>query len=229
MRIDKYLCDGSELSRTLAHRAIKQGRVQINNAVVSKFSIHVTDADLVTLDNTPISQTGQRYYMLHKPTAYVCANSDNDHPVVLDLLNEINKDRLQICGRLDIDTTGLVLISDDGKWNHRVTSPNQDKTKRYQVNLAEVLETEAIKQLSEGIVLKGEIKPCRPAEIEHTGSHSIILSISEGRYHQVKRMLAAVGNHVTGLHRISIGGIELDPELPPGEYRALTPKELEQL
>lgn len=229
MRIDKYLCDGSELSRTQAHRAIKQGRVEINNIVVSKFSIHIKETDLVTLDDSPIAQVGPRYYMLHKPTDYVCANSDSDHPVVLDLLNEINKDRLQICGRLDIDTTGLVLISDDGKWNHRVTNPSQDKAKRYDVKLADALDPESIEKLSNGILLKGEIKPCRPATIEHTGTHSITLSISEGRYHQVKRMLAAVGNHVTELHRVSIGGIVLDSQLKPGEYRPLTTEELEQL
>jgi len=225
MRIDKYLANATELSRREVHIQLKRGQVTINGELVKKFSLQVPEAAEVSLAGNVIAAKQSRYIMLHKPEGYVCANSDADQAVVLDLL-EKNAD-LQICGRLDIDTTGLVLLSDDGQWNHRVTSPKHGCMKRYHVHLSRDLSTDAESQLQQGIRLKNEIKICKPADIERLSDNEVIIGISEGRYHQVKRMFAAVGNHVLKLHRLSIGAIELDKDLSPGEHRPLSQAEID--
>lgn len=166
--------------------------------------------------------------MLHKPAGYVCANTDGNHPVVLDLLDEDWLDDLQIAGRLDIDTTGLVLLTDDGQWNHRMTAPARECSKVYRVTLHAPLSAAAAEQLHNGVVLVDEKKRTRPAQLQFLDEQQteLLLTIHEGKYHQVKRMFAAVGNHVVALHRERIGNIVLDPALAPGAYRALTAAEI---
>lgn len=225
MRIDKYLANATELSRREVHIQLKRSQVTINGELVKKFSFQVPEAAEVSLGGNVITAKQSRYIMLHKPGGYVCANSDAEQAVVLDLL-EKNAD-LQICGRLDIDTTGLVLLSDDGQWNHRVTSPKHGCMKRYHVHLSRDLSADAESQLQQGIQLKNELKICKPADIERLSDNEVIIGISEGRYHQVKRMFAAVGNHVLKLHRLSIGAIELDKDLSPGEHRPLNQAEID--
>ena len=127
---------------------------------------------------------------------------------------------------MDIDTTGLVLITDDGQWSHRVTSPKHKQAKVYHVSLVEDISNEAIQQLKEGVLLKGEKKKTLPAGIESLSERTILLTLREGKYHQVKRMLAAVGNSVSQLHRQQIGSIILDPQLKEGAWRELTAEEI---
>jgi len=164
--------------------------------------------------------------MLHKPEGVICANEDSEHPTVLDLINEPKKYSLQIVGRLDKDTTGLVLLTDDGQWNHQVTSPNKACAKTYLVRLKHPLKGDEVEQFNDGLLLKSETKKTRPATLIINDEFHATLSISEGRYHQVKRMFGAVGNRVETLHRQSIGAINLDPELTPGDYRPLTDDEI---
>lgn len=133
---------------------------------------------------------------------------------------------LHIAGRLDIDATGLVLISDDGDWTHRVTSPRHEFPKIYRVTLAEPLSESGAAQLAGGVLLRNEKRRCRPAEIERITETDIRVTVTEGRYHQVKRMLAAVGNRVTALHRERIGDVVLDPRLAAGAARPLTEAEI---
>jgi len=149
--------------------------------------------------------------------------------VVLDLLDEPNREKLQIAGRLDIDTTGLVLITDDGKWNHAVTSPRRNCKKRYYLCTAEDIAEDAITKLNKGIMLKGEKQRTKPASLEILYKNEARLTISEGKYHQVKRMFAALGNHVDKLHREAIGAIELDTGLEEGEYRELSHEEVSSI
>lgn len=225
MRLDKFLSDTTELSRSDAKRAIKAERVQVNNQVITSANYKIEPSDSITLDNNGLQLTGPRYFMLNKPQGYVCATQDSDHPTVLSLLQEPQLHKLHIAGRLDKDTTGLVLITDDGQWSHRVTSPNHDCYKRYRVELDSTLTSDAILQLQQGILLKNETKPTKPAKVEMVSEAEILLTISEGKYHQVKRMLAAVGNHVCALHRECIGSLNLDNNLALGEYRPLTQQE----
>lgn len=229
MRLDKYIAQVSELSRSQVKKALKAELITLNGETVKDPALHISPEDLVELDGEPLSQPGPRYFMLNKPQGYICATHDGEHPTVLDLLDEINKDKLQIAGRLDIDTTGLVLITDDGQWNHKVTSPRHHCPKTYYACLAHDLAENAEEKLTEGLMLDGETKRTKPATLERLFTNEVKLTISEGKYHQVKRMFAALGNRVTELHRESVGGIVLDDALEPGDYRPLTDAEINSI
>ncbi|KES14475.1 16S rRNA uridine-516 pseudouridylate synthase, partial [Gilliamella apicola SCGC AB-598-I20] len=162
--------------------------------------------------------------MLNKPQGYVCSTDDPDHPTILYFIDEPMSEKLHSAGRLDLDTTGLVLLTDDGKWSHRITSPKHHCEKIYQVTVEQPLTTNLIEIFKQGIQLKSEKTLTEPAKLIIIDDYHAELTISEGRYHQVKRMFAAVNNHVTQLHRKQIGNIVLD--IPEGEYRPLTQDEI---
>lgn len=227
MRLDQFVSSSTPLSRKEARRAIMAGRVQVNGAPCKLSRQHVQQADDVLLDGTPLTLRGDAYLMINKPAGTLSASTDSDQPTVLDLLPPELADRLHIAGRLDKDTTGLLLLTTDGQWSHKVTSPRRECPKCYRVELAEPLDKQSRQQLENGVMLKGETSPTRPATVTGLSQTQILLTIHEGRYHQVKRMLAAVGNHVTGLHRQSIGAITLDPDLPVGGYRHLSKAEID--
>jgi len=226
MRLDKFIGNNTELSRTQIHIAIKQGLIFINDNPVVKTNAQIKAGDKVVFDSKLIEERKPRYLMLHKPAGYVSANSDSEHPTVLDLIDLPFKQELQIVGRLDLDTTGLILLTDDGQWNHRITSPKHLHTKSYLVTTADAIDESAKVLFAKGVLLKGETKPTLAAELTILSSHQARLSICEGKYHQVKRMFAAIGNHVVNLHRERIGAIFLDVDLPPGKFRPLTSDEI---
>ena len=226
MRLDKFIGNNTQLSRTQIHAAIKQGVVYVNDILVTKTNTQIKDTDKVMVDDQVIEPRKPRYLMLHKPAGYVCANTDSEHPTVLDLVDAPFKHELQIAGRLDVDTTGLVLLTDDGQWNHKITSPKHMHTKNYLVTTANPIEDSYIKIFADGVILKGETKLTLPAELKVLDKHHAELSICEGKYHQVKRMFAAVGNHVIALHRNRIGSVYLG-DLPAGQFRYLTTQEVE--
>ncbi len=225
-RLDKFISNLAEIPRTHAKAAIKKKRVTVNGEVTRQLDKQVTEQDEIMLDGEVITYQGLRYIMLNKPEGYVCANSDDLHDTVLDLLDEPNMSELHIAGRLDIDTTGLVLISNDGQWTHQITSPKKQKYKTYLAEIAQPLEDADIEALETGVQLNGERELTLPAKVEVIAPYQIRLHIVEGKYHQVKRMLAAVGNKVVTLHRESVAGIALDDDLAPGEYRFLTEQEV---
>lgn len=228
MRLDKFICHATGISRPHAQRAVRGGQVTVNGALSRKADTQLRESDVVMLDGQVVTIPSLRYFMLNKPQGYVCATTDGEHPVVLDLLQENRLDDLQIAGRLDLDTTGLVLITDDGQWNHRVTAPARFCEKTYRVMLHDALEERAAQQLREGVMLHGETRATRPAVLDFIGddNKAVRLTIHEGKYHQVKRMFAAVGNRVVGLHRERIGSIVLDATLAAGDYRELTAAEI---
>ncbi|MEE8059829.1 MAG: 16S rRNA pseudouridine(516) synthase RsuA [Pseudomonadales bacterium] len=226
MRLDKYLATVTDLSRADAKKLLKASRVTVAEKVITDPRTHVLATAAVALDGELLRKATARYFMLHKPEGYVSATKDREHLTVLDLLDEDNLEQLHIAGRLDIDTTGLVLITDDGGWSHRVTSPHNDCNKTYLLETADPISSAAIKKIEQGIHLDNEKRPTLPATIELIDEHCARLTICEGRYHQVKRMLAAVGNKVDKLHRERIGEIVLDEDLMPGEYRSLTEDEV---
>ena len=229
MRLDKFLSQNSDSSRSLIQQAIKAGRVSVNDVVAKKGDQKLVGDEIVTLDGNIVEPFKTRYLMLHKPLGYVCANSDSDYPTVVDLIRMPRWQELQIVGRLDIDTTGLVLLTDDGQWNHRITSPRHECDKIYRVITANPISDETAALFAAGVQLHGEKAPTRPAQLEFLSSHEARLKIHEGKYHQIKRMFAAAGNLVVALHRESIGSIQLDPALAPGEYRALTDDEIKSV
>lgn len=226
MRLDKYISQNTNLTRSLAKKAISCGQVKVNFECIKNTSFKVKLNDEVFYCDKRISSPGNRYLMLNKPLGYICSTQDEIHPSVLNLIDVDNRDRLHIAGRLDVDTTGLVLITDDGQWSHRVTSPKKKCHKSYQVNLADKIDEENIELFDKGLLLKNEIKLTLPAKLVIQSTNKALLSIQEGRYHQVKRMFAATGNHVEALHRISIGSIILDEQLTDGEWRYLTEDEI---
>mgnify|MGYP000399435987 CR=1 FL=1 len=235
MRLDKLLSNSTGISRSEIKKAIRKGDVVVDGATIKDPSAHISNEQHVTLFGQEVSEAKPRYYMLNKPEGYVCANRDREHPTALDLMvDEPLYEKLNIAGRLDIDTTGLVLLTDDGKWLHNVTSPKHHCHKRYIVETAEPIKSDSIEAFKSGIMLKDELKPTLPAtltalESQEGNVNLAEVIISEGRYHQVKRMFGATNNRVVSLHRAAIGDISLDDNLSPGEYRPLTQTEIDSI
>lgn len=226
MRLDKYLGSVTDLSRTDARRAIRAGEVSIDSRTALDAGAMVPLSAVVVLAGRVLRRPGPRYFMLHKPDGHVCATRDRQHLTVLDLLDEDNVEALHVAGRLDIDTTGLVLLTDDGQWSHRITSPKADCRKTYWLQTAEPIPAAAVEQFARGLFLHSEKERLKPAELEIIDDCSARITIGEGKYHQVKRMFGAIGNAVTRLHRERIGALALDPQLEPGQYRMLTAAEV---
>ena len=226
LRLDKYISNATDLSRTDVKKLIKAGQVSINDEQAKSGSQKITDDQEIAIEGSIIQLMTTRYFMMNKPAGVVSATKDHNNPTALDLIYEHRNEQLQIAGRLDIDTTGLLLITDDGQWNHIVTSPRTDCKKIYLVELENPVGKDYQRKLEAGIALEGEKRRCLPATMEVIDDHHIRLCISEGKYHQVKRMMISLGNQVASLHRLQIGGIELDPDLEPGDYRPLTDDEI---
>lgn len=228
MRLDKFLANNMDLSRRQVKYLVRDGLVSVNDEVIKNSSLHIDQDATVVVDGEPIEKIGLGYFMLNKPEGVVCANKDSEHPTVFDLIDEPHAD-LHVAGRLDIDTTGLVIITGDGKWSHRVTSPKYECYKKYRIHAEEFITQNMIDRLESGVFLQTEKIRTKPAHVERVADDEILLSIGEGKYHQVKRMMHSVGNAVDKLHRESIGHIVLDNTLAPGEYRPLTEQEIENL
>lgn len=228
-RLDKFISHLTPLSRSMARKAILAGEVTLNGSMALDPATKVSATDTVRYKNEPLETPAPYYLMLHKPVGVVCATEDGSHRTVIDLITEPWRYELHVAGRLDIDTTGLVLLTNDGDWSHRVTSPRHKQPKRYHVTTADPIDPAWGQRFAEGILLQGEDKPTLPATLDLIDPHHANLTLQEGRYHQVKRMLGATGNRVVALHRYAIGEVNLDPALAPGEYRRLTPDEVDSL
>lgn len=225
MRLDKFLAHHLGVSRTIVNKELKAQKVTVNGDIVKSGAYHISPDQIVEYDGFEIVPiTKNRYFMLNKPQGYVCSTDDPDHPTILYFIDEPMAEKLHSAGRLDLDTTGLVLLTDDGKWSHRITSPKHHCEKVYQVTVEQPLTANLIDIFKQGIQLKSEKTLTEPAKLIIIDDYHAELTISEGRYHQVKRMFAAVNNHVTQLHRKQIGNIVLD--IPEGEYRPLTQDEI---
>ena len=229
MRLDKYIASVTDYSRREVKKILKDGLVKVAGLVQLDPGFAVDPSAVVALDGEQLRASGFRYFMLNKPEGYICANKDRQHLTVLQLLDEDNLQQLHVAGRLDIDTTGLVLLSDDGQWTHRITSPRSQCRKTYYLETSDPIEDSYSERFIEGIQLEGEKRKTLPAELTIIDEQSARLIISEGKYHQVKRMFAALGNKVDCLRREQIGSIVLDKDLLPGQYRPLTPEEITSL
>jgi len=226
MRLDKYICESTTMTRSQAKKVIIQGRITSSDTTVRNTAYKVSENEPISLDGNLINVRGTRYIMLNKPKDYICSNVDEQLPSIINLIKVDKPQQLCIAGRLDADTTGLTLITDDGQWSHKITSPRRNCSKRYRATLAQPVEQNAIALFKEGIQLKSENAPCLPATLEILADNQVVLTIEEGKYHQVKRMFAAIGNLVVELHREQIGEIKLDTDLKLGEWRYLTTEEV---
>lgn len=221
-RLDKYLTAQTTLSRRDAATAIRRGRVAVDGAVVRDAAQKIDPAAArVTLDGQAVVYHRYVYIMMNKPAGILCVSRDPNAPTVVDLLDEEWRARdLFPAGRLDKDTTGMVLLTDDGDFAHRMLAPKKHVAKRYLATLDAPADEAVCKAFASGMTLaNGEV--CLPAECDIQGGVDTVVTLHEGKYHQIKRMFAACGRHVEALHRLSMGGLVLDPSLAPGEYRLL--------
>lgn len=229
MRLDKFLCESTDFTRSMARTALARGEITVNGEVLKRATYVVKDTDVVAWEGEPLAIIGLRHLMLHKPAGYECTNKTSQHPSVMDLLDVEKRDRLHTVGRLDVDTTGLLFITDDGQWTHRVISPRHQTDKVYLATLAEPLPDDAVARFADGMLLKHEDEAVLPAQLEIVDPTTARVTVQEGKYHQIKRMFGALGNRVVTLHRERIGPVVLDPDLAPGESRYLTDAEVQAL
>lgn len=227
MRLDKFIAENTGLTRSQATKALRSGLVTVNGEIEKNSARKISAQDSICYEGEALTwcEEGQ-YFMLYKPQNCVCSHDDGDYPTVFQFFDYPLNHKLHCAGRLDADTTGLVLLTDDGQWSHRITSPKHHCEKTYLVTLADPVEAFYAEQFEQGILLRGEKTPTKPAKLEILDDYNVNLTISEGRYHQVKRMFAAVGNKVEALHRWRIGEVVLDETLVEGEFRALTEAEV---
>lgn len=229
MRVDRFLSNLPQFNRQQARLLLIEKRVRVDGQIVSDPHHDIREFSRIELDEQ-VLQAGKpaRYFMLHKPPGCVSATQDPEHPTVLDLLNEADKHDLHIAGRLDFNTSGLMLITNDGHWSRHLTQPQTKLPKVYYVETEQDITDDYITRFEQGVYFAYEDLTTLPATLELLGPRSARLSIVEGRYHQVKRMFGYFDNKVVRLHRESIGPLMLDSRLAPGEYRALTSEELQQ-
>lgn len=225
MRLDKYLCELNTGSRSQVRELIRKGLVSVNGLVVRQADHKIeAEQDCVAVRGKELAYRKFVYYMLNKPQGVVSATQDNTAGTVTELLAAEGRKDLFPVGRLDKDTEGLLLLTNDGELAHRLLSPKKHVDKTYQVTIAHPLSKQDILQLEQGVDI-GENRLTLPARVEILSENTIYLTIQEGKYHQVKRMLQAVNNQVAALKRIRFGGIVLDERLAPGDYRPLTLQE----
>lgn len=227
MRLDRFLSNLAQFNRQTARQLLASGRVQVDGVVVCEGLYSVSQFSRIEVDNQ-LLQAGKpaRYFMLHKPMGVVSATKHDEHRTVLDLLDEPDKADLHLAGRLDLNTSGLLLLTNDGQWSRRLTEPRSRLGKVYRVTTEQPISAEYIEVFAQGLYFAYEGLTTLPAELVILDSHSALLTLHEGRYHQVKRMFGHFQNKVIDLHRLSMGSIELDPQLAPGQYRALNPAEI---
>ena len=230
MRLDKFLAETTGLTRSQAAKVLRQSAVTVNGKIEKSGAAKVSPDDEIYYDGERLTwvENGQ-YIMLHKPQGYICSHEDGDYPTIYQFFDYPLPARLHSAGRLDVDTTGLVLLTDDGQWSHRITSPKFHCEKTYLVTLADPVEANYVQACADGILLRGEKEPTKPATLEILDDYNVNLTLSEGRYHQVKRMFAALGNKVVALHRWKIGDVVLDKHLAEGEFRPLAEEEIAYL
>ncbi len=225
LRLDRFVSQATGMSRSQARTLIRRGRVSVAGREVRDVALHIDPEQPVVCEDQLLSLPRSLYLMLHKPCGLLSATSDATQNTVLSLLPPELAARVHLVGRLDKDTSGLLLLSDDGNWSHRVSSPRHACAKTYRAQLAEPLVADAEERLRQGLLLRGETKATRPASLRRLDGNRVRITIVEGRYHQVRRMFAALGNRVLALHRERVGGLVLDPGLAPGAWRELSAEE----
>ncbi len=233
MRIDKYLTDMGAGTRTEIKKAVRKGQVTVNGRVVSDPGLPY-EGGIVFFKGTPFLYEPFAYYMLNKPSGVISATEDRRQKTVLDLIDEPKRRDLFPVGRLDRDTEGLLLVTNDGDLAHRLLSPKKHVDKTYFARVRGLVAAEHRKAFAEGLSVD-ESFTAMPSEIqllrteENENQTELTITIREGKYHQIKRMFASIGMEVLYLKRLRMGPLVLDPSLPPGSYRRLTEEEIRQL
>jgi 16S rRNA pseudouridine516 synthase len=230
MRLDRFLSNLPSFNRQDVRLLLVGGRVRVDSQVVNDGHHEVRDFSRVEVDER-VLQPGKaaRYLMLHKPVGCVSATLDPEHLTVLDLLAEAERPGLHIAGRLDLNTSGLLLLTNDGRWSRQLTQPQSKKPKVYRVQTEQPIGSQYAEAFARGLYFAYENLTTQPAELELLDAHNARLTLYEGRYHQVKRMFGHFNNRVLSLHRESIATLQLDPALAAGQYRPLSAQEIKQI
>ena len=224
-RLDKIISNRTGISRKDAKAAISSGKVTVSGNIIRSSDFKVSENDEIFLEGKKISGNAHIYIVLNKPKGYVSATEDPEQKTVIELVPpELFRNGIFPSGRLDKDTTGLMIITDDGDFAHRILAPRKHVPKKYAVTIDLPVTEEMAKGFENGIELSDGV--CKSAKLFKTGEYTCEVTISEGRYHQIKRMFGCFGAKVTELHRLSMGGFSLPENLLPGECRELTENEL---
>ena len=229
VRLDRFVSHAGGCSRKEARQLIRHGQIQVNGAMVCDEAFRLGPDAEVKWGDERLQLPQRLYLMMNKPVGLISATKDRSQPTVLSLLPPDIAERVHLVGRLDKDTSGLLLLTDDGTWSHAISAPRRRCAKTYIAQLAEPLVEGAEQRFAQGLMLRGERHPTQPATLVRLPNDAVRISISEGRYHQVKRMFAVLGNRVLRLHREAIGDLMLDDALTPGEWRVLSKSEREQV
>lgn len=235
MRLDKFLVENGLGSRSQVKDVLKKGLVLVNGRAEKSPKTQINEtADEVVVSGQKLTYEKFVYYLLNKPKGYISATEDERHKTVLDLLDETARQKEVFpVGRLDIDTHGLLLLTNNGKLAHAMLSPKKHVEKIYRAKVAGLMNQSDVERFARGIELKDFT--CQPAQLkilevdEEKETSLVEISLAEGKFHQVKRMVAACGKEVTDLQRLSMGPLQLDPELDLGEWRRLTKEEMKSL
>jgi 16S rRNA pseudouridine516 synthase len=230
IRLDKYLAEMGEGTRSQIKEMARKGRITVDGIPEKKSERKIIpDQNSIAVDGRNISYAEFEYYMLCKPQGVVSATEDKRYQTVIDLIEDRKRGDLFPVGRLDIDTEGLLLITNDGDLAHQLLSPKKHVDKVYYARIDGEIPADAKKRMEEGVMLEdGTLTmPARLDILEHGNPSTILLTIREGKFHQVKRMFEALGCSVVYLKRLSMGSLKLDENLQPGEYRPLTKEEID--
>lgn len=235
-RLDKILADSGLGTRSSVRDLIKSGKIKVNDVTQKDPGKKIdTDKDRITCGGEDISYSEMVYYMLNKPAGVITATEDKNQKTVLDLITDKKRRDLFPVGRLDKDTVGLLIITNDGALSHRLLAPGKHVAKKYLVKVDGVITEEISSAICSGVDI-GDDKPTAPAELENVRQveadgivYEAEITITEGRYHQIKRMFEAFGLNVIYLKRLSMGSLTLDPKLEEGQWRYLTDEELKRL
>lgn len=229
IRLDKYISNCGLGSRKEVKILIRKGQVEVNGVVCRNDDFKIDEnVDSIVVDGMQINYSSNVYIMLNKPEGYISATEDSRYPTVLELIDDIMPNDIFPVGRLDVDTEGLLLITNDGQFSHQLMSPKKHVSKKYYVELEKDITEDGIKKIEAGIWINEE-EQCLPGSVDVIDARHIELTIYEGKFHQVKRMMHAIDNEVLYLKRVQIANLRLDETLDIGNWRYLTDEDFQEL
>jgi 16S rRNA pseudouridine516 synthase len=225
-RLDRFISARTGLSRKAVRPVLAQGRIRVDGAIASGINQVIGQFSHVQLDNQVLQSSTATYVMLNKPAGVVSATRDERHKTVIDLLDRNDRNTLHIAGRLDFNSSGLLLLTNDGRWSRQLSRPEANIGKLYRVTLEHPITSDYVEAFTRGMYFDYEGITTRPAQLRIIDDHTAEVRLVEGRYHQIKRMFGRMRNPVRALHRSAVGNLRLDPALGPGQYWELTAPEV---
>ena len=228
-RLDRFISRQLGIKRQDVRQILAQGRIVVDNCVAREAWQPVDQFSHIIVDKRVLQNNQAVYLMMNKPVGVISATKDQEHKTVIDLLDREDRHSLHIAGRLDYNSSGLLLLTNDGRWSRQLSTPENHIGKRYRVELEQPLSDDYIRAFADGMYFDYEDIHIQPAKLKIISQHIAEVTLVEGRYHQIKRMFGRFQNKVLQLHRLSIGNLHLDPQLPPGQSRELHQHETDDI